>query len=90
MDNPPVLGLFAPMAEPAEKLTSPVSLVVDAILLIAFFLYLYSLVSTHVPSENPKWIMFWGAATAACMTGVFWLCIQMFRVVLRAQRAAKK
>jgi len=28
--------------------------------------------------------------TAACMTGVFWLCIQMFRVVLRAQLAARK
>jgi len=90
MDKPGVLRLFPAMAQPAEKLTSPVSLVVDAVLVIGFFLYLYSLVSTHVPSPNPKWVMFWGAMCAACMTGVFWLCVQMFRVVLRAQLAAKK
>jgi hypothetical protein len=33
-------------------------------------------------------IMLWGGLTAACMSGVFWLAVQMFRVVLRAQRAA--
>jgi hypothetical protein len=32
--------------------------------------------------------MLWGGLTAACMSGVFWLAVQMFRVVLRAQRAA--
>jgi hypothetical protein len=26
---------------------------------------------------------------AACLTGVFWLVVQMFRVVLRAQRNAR-
>ena len=90
VDNPGVLRLLAAMAQPAEKLTSPVSLVVDAVLLVAFFLYLYSVVSTHVPSANPKWVMFWGAMCAGCMTGVFWLAVQMFRVVLRAQLAARK
>jgi len=59
MDNPGVLLLFAAMAQPAEKLTSPVSLVVDAVLVVAFFLYLYSLVHTHVQSTDPKMIMFW-------------------------------
>jgi hypothetical protein len=31
-------------------------------------------------------IALWGALTTACMTGVFWLCLQMFRVVFRFQR----
>ena len=80
---------FPAMAQPETKLTSPVSLVVDAILVIAFFLYIYSIVSPHVPSNDKTYVIIWGAACAACMTGVFWLCIQMFRVVFRAQRAAR-
>jgi hypothetical protein len=90
MDNPPVLLLFPAMAQSAEKLTSPLSLVVDAVLVVLFFLFMYTKVSTHVQSTDPKMIMFWGIMTSACITGVFWLCVQMFRVVLRAQLAAKK
>lgn len=77
------------MAQPEPKLTSPVSLVVDAILVIGFFLFIYSLVSPHVPTNDKSMTVLWGALCAACMTGVFWLCIQMFRVVLRAQLAAR-
>ncbi|MSU70563.1 MAG: hypothetical protein EXS39_07285 [Opitutaceae bacterium] len=78
------------MAQPAEKLTSPTSLVVDAVLVVAFFLFIYRLVSTHVPSHDPKMILLWGGLCSACMTSVFWLCVQMFRAVLRAQRLVKK
>lgn len=78
------------MSTPLGKLTSPASIAVDAVLVLAFFLYLYSLVAPHVPSRDPKMIMFFGASCAACMSGVFWLAIQMFRVVFKAQRLAKK
>jgi len=78
------------MAQPEQKLTTPISLAVDAVLVIAFFAFLYSLVKVHVPSTDPKMIMLWSALTAGCMSGVFWLAIQMFRVVLRAQREAGK
>jgi hypothetical protein len=78
------------MSQPEQKHTSPASLAVDAVLVVAFFAYLYSVVSTHVPSTDPKMIVLWGALCAACMSAVFWLCIQMFRVVLRAQREAHK
>ena len=78
------------MSQPEQKHTTPVSLAVDAVLVVAFFLYLYSLVKIHVPSTDPKMIMLWSGLTAACMSGVFWLAVQMFRVVLKAQRAAKK
>lgn len=78
------------MAQPVQKLTSPVSLVVDAILVIAFFLFIYSIVAPHVPTTDPKMTLLWGALCAACMTGVFWLCIQMFRVVLRAYREDRR
>lgn len=81
---------FAGMAQPETKLTSPTSLLVDAILVIGFFVFIYSLVSSHVPSNDKRMILLWGGLCSACMTSVFWLCIQMFRVVLRAQRADRK
>lgn len=73
------------MVPPEHKHTSPLSLLIDAVLVIAFFLFIFWLVSPHVPSNDRSMILLWGALCAACMTGVFWLCVQMFRVVLRAQ-----
>jgi hypothetical protein len=78
------------MVPPDQKLTSPASLAVDAVLVIAFFVFIYTLVSPHVPTNDPKMTLLWGALCAACLTGVFWLCVQMFRVILRAQRAAHR
>jgi hypothetical protein len=78
------------MADSDKKLVTPVSLAVDAVLVIAFFLYMYSVVSTHVPSNDRHMIMLWGALTSSCITGVFWLALQMFRVVFRAQREASR
>jgi len=72
------------------KLVTPVSLVVDAILVIGFFIFLFGLVKSHVPSNDPKMVALWAGLTAACMSGVFWLAVQMFRVVLSAQLLAKK
>jgi hypothetical protein len=77
------------MAQPESKV-SPLSLVVDLVLVAAFFAYLFTLLRSHVPSNDPSMITLWAALGAACMTGVFWLCVQMFRVVLRAQRAANR
>ena len=90
MDNAHFVGLLSAMAQSETKLTSPVSLLVDAILVIGFFVYIYTIVAPHVPSNDKSMILLWGGLCAACMTGVFWLCIQMFRVVLRAQRAERR
>lgn len=73
-----------------QKLTSPVGLVVDAILVIGFFVFLFTLLKSHVPSNDPLMVFIWAGLAAACMSGVFWLAIQMFRVVLSAQLLAKK
>ncbi|MBL9201594.1 MAG: hypothetical protein JNL39_13880 [Opitutaceae bacterium] len=78
------------MSQPVTKLVTPVSLLVDAVLTIAFFIGIYTLVAPHVPSNDKKMVMLWGGLCAACMTGVFWLAVQMFRVVLQAQRADRK
>jgi hypothetical protein len=80
------------MAEPdqMQKLTTPVSLAIDAVLVVVFFIYMYTVLSTHVPSTDPKMILIWGLYTTSCLTGVFWLALQMFRVTYRAQREARK
>ncbi len=77
------------MAQSEQKHTSPVSLVVDAILVIGFFVFMFGVLQKHVPSNDPQMIKLWGALAASCMTGVFWLALQMFKQVFRAQRAAK-
>ena len=78
------------MAQSAQKLVTPLSLIVDAILVAGFFLFMYSLLKIHVPSNDPTDIMLWGGLASACMSAVFWLAVQMFRVVFRAQRLAAK
>lgn len=89
MDNRTVSNLPFGMAQ-SEKLVTPVSLIVDFILVGAFFVVIYSLVKSHVPSTEPKMVFIWAGLTSAAMSGVFWLAVQMFRVVLRAQLAAKR
>ena len=74
----------------SEKLVTPVSLVVDAVLVIGFFIGIFTLVRSHVPSNDPKMVYLWGGMASACISGVFWLAVQMFRVVLRAQMAANR
>ena len=90
MDKVRVVRLPAGMSQPETKHTSPTSLIVDAVLIIAFFLFIYRIVSPHVPSTDKSMILLWGGLCASCMTGVFWLCVQMFRVVLRAQLADRQ
>lgn len=75
---------------PTEKLVTPVSLVVDAILCLGFFAYMFGVLRSHVPSNDASMIALWAGLASACMTGVFWLALQMFRVVFRAQRQSKR
>lgn len=81
---------FRAMSQSEQKHTTPLSLVVDALLVGTFFVILFNVVKPHVPSNDPKMILLWSGLTAGCMSGVFWLALQMFRVVLKAQLAAKK
>ena len=75
---------------PRERLTSPLSLLIDFILMAAFSIYMFGVLKSHVPSNDPKMIVLWGILGTSCLTGVFWLTLQMFRVVFRFHRASKK
>ncbi|WP_255558870.1 hypothetical protein [Horticoccus luteus] len=89
MDNHPVLTLFLrtimEQTSPKEKHASAVTVVVDIILVAAFFAFMFWVMKAHVPSSDPKMITLWGALTALCLTGVFWLALWMFRMVWRFQ-----
>lgn len=87
---PSLPSFSTPMSQPVQKLTSPMSIAVDAVLTIAFFVFMYWIVAPHVPSNDKSMVLLWGGLCSACMAGVFWLCIQMFRVVLQAQRADRR
>ncbi len=79
------------MSQPETKTVTAAQLIVDAILVGGFFLFFaFYVLPPHVPSANPFWINFWSIATGACMACVFWLCVQMFRVVYKAQKANAK
>jgi hypothetical protein len=79
------------MSSPAgKKSVSAVSLVVDAILVLGFFAVLFVLLRSHVPSNNKAMIDLWAALGSACMSGVFWLALQMFRAVLDFQRRGSR
>jgi len=74
------------MQQQENKLVTPASLAVDAVLVIAFFVYMYGVVSSHVPSRDHRMVLLWGGACSFCLSCLFWLALQMFRVVARAQR----
>jgi len=78
------------MPKPERKLVTPLTLAIDAVLVIVFFIYMFGVTSTHVTSNDHSMIVLWGLITSACVTAVFWLALQMFRVVVMAQRNPPK
>ncbi len=78
------------MSKPEKKPFSIVSLAIDLGLTAIAFVIFYSLVKSHVPSNDPMMIKLWGGLTAGCMSGVFWLAWQMLKVVFNFQRESRK
>lgn len=81
---------IAGMSSPEKKGFSFVALVVDLVLVAAFFSFFYYLLQSHVPSNDPTMIRLWATLAAACMSGVFWIALQMLKTVFRFQRATRK
>ena len=90
MDKAGAALCFAGMSSSEKKPFNVVSLVIDLVLTGVAFVIFYSLVHSHVPSNDPKMVMLWGGLTAGCMSGVFWLALNMFKVVLKFQRDTRK
>ena len=81
------MHLLSQMAKPEVPIIKKSDLVVDVIAVGAFFLvFAFVLLPPHVPSENHLWIKMWSIGSAACMSGVFWIALNMFRVVFSYQK----
>ncbi len=78
------------MATPEKKPFSYFILVIDLALTAIAFSIFYWLVNSHVPSNDPAMIMLWGGLASACMSGVFWLALQMLKTVYTFQRDSRK
>ncbi|HEY1848223.1 MAG TPA: hypothetical protein VGG37_03400 [Opitutaceae bacterium] len=78
------------MENQKPKRVTAATIAVDAVLVVVFFLYMYSVLSTHVPSRDHRMIVFWGLLATFCMSIVFWLTLQMFRAVIWHQRQMPK
>ncbi len=89
-DKPPAATSFPHMATPEKKPFSFAKLAADLVVTAIAFVIFYQLVNSHVPSSDPKTVMFFGASAAACMTGVFWIAMQMLKTVYRFQRDSGK
>jgi len=62
----------------------------DMLFIVPFFLISCYLVHDTVPSYTLFWIAFWTIVTATMMSGIAWIALQMFKVVLADQIARKK
>lgn len=89
-DKPRPASSAAAMASPEKKSFSLIALVVDLVLCAAFFGFIFNLIKSHVPTLDPRMVLLWGGLSAGCMTGVFWLALQMVKTVYRFQRASQK
>lgn len=73
-----------------QPLISKLALLVDLFLSIAFFLFMTYVLMPHVPSEDPTTVKIVAGMTSFCMTGVFWLAVNMFRVTYVDFQRTKK
>ena len=75
---------------PAEQThVTPATIAVDLVLVAVFFYFMFGWVKSHVPSTDPKFVTLFGGLTALCVTGVFWMAVQMFRIVLAGEKILK-
>ena len=77
------------IAPSEQKHVTPLTIAVDLALVAVFFYFMFGWVKSHVPGTDPKAVPVFGALTAICVTGVFWMAIQMFRVVAAGEKTLK-
>ncbi len=73
------------------KLITKHGVVLDLILTVVFFVWINSILKKHVPwAEASDTAILLGASyCGACLSGVFWLALSLFRVTLADQMLQK-
>lgn len=78
------------MPEGENKLISRKGAIVDLVLSGVWFAFFAVALRDYVPSYKEPFVTFFAVSTAGCMTGIFWLVISMFRVVLVDQERKER
>jgi len=78
------------LAPQEQTHVTPRTIFVDLVICGAFFALMFGTLKTHVPATNPFFVGLFGALTTLCLTGVVWVAIQMFRVVMAGEKRLKE
>ncbi len=70
------------MDNPTEKLVSPKGQVLNLLLTAIWFAFFAFILRPYVPSQSETYQWAIAIFTSFCLTGVFWLAISMFQVVM--------
>ena len=74
-----------------QPLVSKIGIVIDLLLSFCFFIFMGAYVlPSHVPSDDSFVVNIVAFMTSLCMTGVFWMATNMFRVTLVDFQRSKK
>ena len=65
-----------------RKLITTKSIIFDVFLSVLFFIYMTYVCAAHAPAQTVQMQYMAGAFTSVCLTGVFSMSIQLFRVTL--------
>ncbi len=76
--------------KPDKKLVGPLAIIFDLGLTAVFFLFMWYVAYAHTPDFSERGRQISAAFCSLCITGVFWLCVQGFRVTLVDQMRRKK
>ncbi|OIO59896.1 MAG: hypothetical protein COZ46_00485 [Verrucomicrobia bacterium CG_4_10_14_3_um_filter_43_23] len=63
-----------------KKLISKGGIFFDLLLTAAFFVFMTTVCIPHVPAQTETMRLIFGIYGSTCLTGVFWLALQLFRV----------
>lgn len=73
------------------KLVSARGAFIDLLLTLACFLFFtFIVLPKHVPGYTPAVVYTFAAYTSLCITGVFWISLNLFRVTLVDQLIRRK
>lgn len=73
------------------KLITKQAVVIDLVLTVVFFVWITSILKKHVPwsEAGPTAVLLGAAYCGACLAGVFWMSLCLFRVTLADQMLPK-
>jgi len=75
---------------PDKKLVGPAGIIIDIVLTGVFFVFMCGVIYPHTPDFSERGKQLSAAYTSLCLTGVFWITLQCFRVTFADQIRRKK